>query len=230
VIDGREAPSHPLTFVKPRTGLRRYDDSRIKDNAVRPGWRVEGQLTVNGSNGNGKGNARSMLVVHEQAVSDTLVPALVARGFAVDVAHTATGALAAAARRSPHYAVVALKLPDESGLRLIAALLEQDPATRIVVVTAYPSIETAVEAIKLGAVHYLVKPVSADRVIAALLRDGGDPDIPLHDRPMSVHRVEWEYIHHMLLENNGNISATARALAIHRRTLQRKLRKHPAAS
>lgn len=181
-------------------------------------------------NGNGNGSARSLLLVHDPVVCETLVPALAARGFTVQVANTAKSAVAVASRQPPHYAVVALRLPDESGLRLISALLEQDPTTRIVVLTAYPSIETAVEAIKLGAVHYLVKPVNTDRLVAALLRDGGDPDVQLHERPMSVYRFEWEYISHMLQKNNGNISATARALSIHRRTLQRKLRKHPAAS
>jgi len=200
---------------------------------ARGGRRMRGdeeQLTGNVANGNGNGSARSLLLVHDQAVCDALVPALTARGFTVQVAHTATSAQAVASREPPRYAVVALRLPDASGLRLIAALLEHDPAIRIVVLTAYPSIETAVEAIKLGAVHYLVRPANADRVITALLRNGGDPDAPLHDRPMSVYRFEWEYISHVLQENNGNISATARALSIHRRTLQRKLRKHPAAS
>ena len=190
----------------------------------------EDQSTGNVTSCNGNGGARSLLLVHDQDVCDALMPALEARGFTVHVASTATRALVLASREPPRFAVVALRLPDSSGLRLIAALLEQDATTRIVVLTAYPSIETAVEAIKLGAVHYLVRPVSADRVITALLRNGGDPDAPLHERPMSVHRVEWEYISHVLQENNGNISATARALSIHRRTLQRKLRKHPAAS
>lgn len=180
-------------------------------------------------NGNGSHGAPSLMLVHDEDVCDKLLPALAARGFDVEVAHTAFGALDRAARRTPRYAVVALELPDESGLRLIQALLARDPATRIVVLTGYPSIETAVEAIKLGAIHYLVKPVNIDRLIAALLRNGGDPDVAVGGRPMSVHRAEWEYIHHMLQENNGNISATARALSLHRRTLQRKLRKHPVA-
>jgi len=80
-----------------------------------------------------------------------------------------------------------------------------------------------------GAVHYLATPVSADRLILAMLQDAGNADIALRDRPMSVHRITWEYIHHVLHENRGNISATARALSIDRRTLQRKLRKRPVA-
>jgi two-component system, response regulator RegA len=185
---------------------------------------------VTGNVLNGNGSARSLLLVHDQGVCDILVPELAARGFIVQTANTATGALAIARRESPRYAVVALKLPDASGLQLIASLLDHLPETRIVVLTAYPSIETAVEAIKLGAVHYLVRPVSAERLVAALSRNGGDPDAPVHERPMSVHRAEWEYISHVLQKHNGNISATARALSVHRRTLQRKLRKHPAPS
>jgi two-component system response regulator RegA len=187
-------------------------------------------LTVDVSHGNGNGSAGSLLLVHDQVVCDALVPALAARGFTVQVASTGASALAVTGRERPRYAVVALRLPDASGLRLIGALLEQDATTRIVVLTACPSIETAVEAIKLGAVHYLVQPVNADRLIAALLRNGGDPDASLRERPMSVQRVAWEYISHVLQENNGNVSATARALSIDRRTLQRKLRKHSAAS
>ena len=191
----------------------------------------EEQLTGSVVNGHGKGNGsgRSLLLVHHQSVCDALVPALTARGFTVQVASTARSGLTVASRKAPRYAVVGLRLPDVSGLRLIGGLLAQDPTTRIIVLTAYPSIETAVEAIKLGAVHYLATPVHVDRLVAALFRDGGDPDVQLHEHPMSVHRVEWEYISHVLQENNGNISATARALSIHRRTLQRKLRKHPTA-
>jgi two-component system response regulator RegA len=184
---------------------------------------------VNTSITNGNVPGRSLLLAHEPRMCEKLGPALGARGFDVRIAHTAAHALALAAQHAPRYAVVALKLPDQSGLRLIAGLHGVDPTTRIVVVTAYPSIETAVEAIKLGAVHYLATPVSADRLILAMLQDAGNADIALRDRPMSVHRITWEYIHHVLHENRGNISATARALSIDRRTLQRKLRKRPVA-
>ena len=178
---------------------------------------------------NGNAPGRSLLLVHEPRMCEKLGPPLVARGFDVRIAHTATHAIALTAQHAPRYAVVALKLPDLSGLRLIVRLHDVDWTTRIVVVTAYPSIETAVEAIKLGAVHYLATPVSADRLIKAMLQDDGNADIAIRDRPMSVHRITWEYIHHVLHENQGNISATARALSIDRRTLQRKLRKRPVA-
>ena len=178
---------------------------------------------------NGHVPARSLLLVHEPRVCERLAPGIAARGFEVRIAHTAIQALVLAAQRPSHYAVVALKLPDQSGLRLITGMHALDRTTRIVVVTAYPSIETAVEAIKLGAVHYLATPVSADRLIKAMLQDAGNADVAVRDRPMSVHRITWEHIHHVLHENQGNISATARALSIDRRTLQRKLRKRPVA-
>ena len=184
----------------------------------------------NGSNGNGHDASRVLLLVQEPDVCEKIAPGLAAHGFQLCVTHCAGNALAAAAVHHPAYAIVALRLPDDSGLRLIPALLDLDPATRIVMLTAYPSIETAVEAIKLGAVHYLVKPARVDRLVAALFREGGNPDVPLRERPMSVKRAAWEYVHHVLREHNGNISAAARALAIDRRTLQRKLRKRPVAA
>jgi two-component system response regulator RegA len=93
--------------------------------------------------------------------------------------------------------------------------------------TGYASIATAVEAIKLGAVHYLAKPVDADQIVAAFSRIGGDAGIAVADTPLSVDRLEWEHIQRVLAEHAGNISATARALKMHRRTLQRKLGKRP---
>lgn len=183
--------------------------------------------TISAANGHPPG--RSLLLVHDQAICERLAPLLAARGFDVRVAHTAAQGMALARQQVPRYAVVALKLPDQSGLRLIVDLRGVDPTTRVVVLTGYPSIETAVEAIKLGAVHYLARPVSADRLVQAMLQDEGDANIALRERPMTVHRVAWEHIHHVLHENRGNISATARALSIDRRTLQRKLRKRPVA-
>jgi two-component system response regulator RegA len=94
--------------------------------------------------------------------------------------------------------------------------------------TGYASIATAIEAIKLGATHYLAKPVDADEVVAALNKVDGDSSLFVSDSPLSVDRLEWEHIHRVLAENDGNISATARALKMHRRTLQRKLNKKPA--
>jgi two-component system response regulator RegA len=95
------------------------------------------------------------------------------------------------------------------------------------VLTGYASVTTAVEAIKLGATHYLAKPVDADAVVTAFGRVEGDPAVPLPPRPLSVDRLEWEHIQRVLAENGGSVSATARSLGMHRRTLQRKLAKRP---
>jgi two-component system response regulator RegA len=93
--------------------------------------------------------------------------------------------------------------------------------------TGYASVATAVESIKLGAVHYLTKPATADEVVAALGREEGDASVEPSGQPLSVKRLEWEHLQKVLTEHHGNISAAARALNMHRRTLQRKLAKHP---
>lgn len=118
-------------------------------------------------------------------------------------------------------------MPGESGLRLIPELRSLSDGVRIVVLTGYASVATAVEAIKLGATHYLAKPVDADEVVAAFGRAAGDAATPVASRPLSVDRLEWEHIQRVLAENGGSISATARSLGMHRRTLQRKLSKRP---
>ena len=168
-----------------------------------------------------------LLVDDDIAQSEALARALVARGFQVRVAHTAKQASQSADDDPPQCAVIALKLPDASGLKLLSALLGLNPHMRIVVLTGYPSIRTAVEAIKLGATDYLAKPANVDEVVSAFQRDRGNDDVPIGKKPMSVHRAEWEYISRVLRENDGNISASARALSMDRRTLQRKLRKRP---
>lgn len=171
----------------------------------------------------------SMLIVDDdQMFCHVLTRALERRGFAVTVAGNAASALRAAQENPPEYAVVDLNMPGESGLTLIPQLKALDEQTRIVVLTGYSSIATAVEAIKLGATHYLAKPANADEILAAFGREEGDTGTPISDRPPTVNRLEWEHIQKVLLENNGNISATARALSMHRRTLQRKLNKRPA--
>ncbi|EXI92996.1 MAG: Response regulator PrrA [Candidatus Accumulibacter sp. BA-94] len=169
-----------------------------------------------------------LLVDDDEVFRRVLARALERRGFAVSVAASVSAALAKAPALAPEYAVVDLKMPGESGLVLIEKLLELDPNTRVVMLTGYASIATAVEAIKLGAVHYLAKPCDADQVVAALNKSSnGDSAIAIAGSPLSVDRLEWEHIQRVLAEQNGNISATARALKMHRRTLQRKLGKHP---
>jgi two-component system response regulator RegA len=125
----------------------------------------------------------------------------------------------------PDYAVVDLKLNNSSGLECVRLLIEQHPDMRIVVLTGFASIATAVEAIKLGACHYLAKPSNADDIEAAFDRADGDTSVPVEGRPTSLKNLEWERIHETLVDADFNISEAARRLGLHRRTLARKLAK-----
>lgn len=169
-----------------------------------------------------------LLVDDDQVFCGVLAKALKKRGYDVSIAHDVESALVAAIANPPEYAVLDLKMPGASGLTLVEKLKELDHQTRIVVLTGYASVATAIEAIKLGAIHYLAKPADADEILAALQRGEGDANTPISSSPLSVNRMEWEHIQKVLTENSGNISATARALKMHRRTLQRKLGKYPA--
>jgi two-component system response regulator RegA len=170
----------------------------------------------------------SLLIVDDDPVfCDVLAKAMTKRGFDVIYTHTITSALEKVESLMPEYAIIDLKLSDESGLILIDKIKKLDPGTRIVMLTGYASIATAVEAIKLGATHYLAKPVDVNDIMAAFERTSGDAEVPISSHPLSVGRLEWEYIHRILTENNNNISVTARILNMHRRTLQRKLAKKP---
>ena len=169
-----------------------------------------------------------LLLVDDDATFRTvLAEALEKRGYAVRVAHDVPSGLEAAAQDSPEYAVIDLKMPGPSGLELVQRLKQLDENTRIVMLTGYASIATAVEAIKLGAVHYLAKPADADEILAAFGRTEGDAQAVVENRPLSVARLEWEHIQKVRNECSGNISETARKLGMHRRTLQRKLGKRP---
>lgn len=159
--------------------------------------------------------------------------ALARRGYRVQLAADVTSALELARRAPPARAVVDLRMPGESGLTLVRELLAINPDCRIVVLSGYASIATAVQAIKLGALDYLAKPVNADEVQAALeakatgASSHDEGNAMLSATTLSVSRLEWEHIQRVLHAHGGNISATARALNMHRRTLQRKLAKHP---
>jgi two-component system, response regulator RegA len=171
----------------------------------------------------------TMLVVDDdRSFTDVLGRALASRGFDVRVSHSADAAFRAADEDPPEYALVDLKLPDQSGLKIVSRLLAADPHTRIVVLTGNATVQSAVEAIKLGAVYYLAKPADADAIVAAFHRDRGDDSVSITVEPLPVDRLEWEHIQRVLHDHGGNVSATARALAMHRRTLQRKLHKPPA--
>ncbi len=168
-----------------------------------------------------------LLADDDPTFCSVLCRALEKRGFAVSVAHCVEEASPMARQNPPEFAVIDLKMSGASGLTLVKILHELDPATRIVVLTGYASIATAVEAIKLGATQYLSKPANADEIVAAFGHLPSDT-LPVSIQPPSVERLEWEHIQRVLRENQGNISATARALNMHRRTLQRKLSKRPA--
>lgn len=170
---------------------------------------------------------RLLIIDDDEMFCHVLSRALTRRGYQVSVAHDADQALALASSETPSMATLDLKLEHTSGLKLLPELLVVAPACRVVVLTGYSSIATAVEAIKLGAVNYLCKPADADDVLIAFDRQEGDPNTEVADNPPSVNRITWEHIQKVLQEHDGNISATARALGMHRRTLQRKLQKRP---
>ena len=155
-----------------------------------------------------------------------LKAALEKRGYNVSVAHSVKQAIPLAEANPPEYAVVDLKMDGAPGLVLVKALHQLDPNTRIVVLTGYASIATAVEAIKLGATQYLAKPANADEIVAAF-GHAANSFAPIKALPTQIETLEWEHIQRVLHEHEDNISATARALNMHRRTLQRKLAKPP---
>jgi len=172
-------------------------------------------------------NPTLLLADDDETFCQVLAQALKKRGYRVLVAHCVADAVAMIKEEAPEYAVVDLKMSADSGLVLVKELQALEADTRIVVLTGYASIATAVEAIKLGATHYLAKPADADEIIAAFHKAQGDDAIPVSSSPLSVERLEWEHIQRILNDHDGNISATARALKMHRRTLQRKLGKRP---
>jgi len=172
-------------------------------------------------------NPSLLLVDDDDDFLNALAPAMRKRGFLVSLANSAEIAFEFAKIEPPEFAVVDLKMSRNSGLVLVRQLASLNAGTRIVVLTGYASVATAVEAIKLGATHYLAKPVDADEIVAAFARQSGDAEVGLSANPLSINRLEWEHIQRVLAEHDGNISATARSLNMHRRTLQRKLGKNP---
>lgn len=172
-------------------------------------------------------NDLTLVIDDDPVFNSILVRTLNRRGLPAQGALDADAALGLAQAMRPTRIVLDLNLAGSSGLALIQPLLAITPDCRIVILTGYASIATAVDAVKLGAIQYLAKPVEIEAIIAAF--DATEPDIEqgAPDEPLSVDRLEWEHIQRVLGENDGNISATARALKMHRRTLQRKLAKRP---
>lgn len=174
--------------------------------------------------------SRSLLLIDDDdAFARVMARALGQRGYVVSVAGDADTALQAIAVKAPDRIVLDLKLGGESGLALIAPLRARAPRARLLLLTGYASIATAVEAIRRGADDYLAKPVDADALIAALEGTAhADPSLPpAPGAPPTLRRLEWEHIQRMLADCGGNVSEAARRLGMHRRSLQRKLAKRP---
>ena len=173
-------------------------------------------------------DGRSLLVVDDDATFRTrVVRAFRDRGLEVTAAGDYDEAMAAARAETPELALVDLRLPTRSGLDVVRRLKELDATTIIVVLTGYGSIATAVESVKLGAATYLTKPVDADQILAAFNGDTSSSSPAGRFAVPSLARVEWEHIQRVLADCGGNLSQAARALGIHRRSLQRKLSKDP---
>jgi two-component system response regulator RegA len=169
---------------------------------------------------------RTLLIVDDDApLSSRLARAMERRGFVDAVADGKASGIAAATDQKPAFAVVDLRLADGNGLDVVAALRTARPAARIIMLTGYGNIATAVAAIKAGAIDYLPKPADADAVERALLTTGAVLPPPPED-PMSADRVRWEHIQRVFEQCERNVSETARRLKMHRRTLQRILSKH----
>lgn len=171
---------------------------------------------------------RNLVIVEDDAAfARALQRSFERRGYAVSLARSSEELDQLLKRESPGFAVVDLKLGTGSGLGCVQRLHARDPKMLIVVLTGFASIATAVEAIKLGACHYLAKPSNTDDIEAAFSRAGGDIDAPISARSTSIKTLEWERINEMLAQTEFNISETARRLGMHRRTLARKLEKRP---
>jgi len=169
---------------------------------------------------------RLLIVDDDPAFTRIMARGLERRGFEVLVCNDADAALARCPGFAPSHVLLDLNMPGTSGLVALPALLACAPGARVVVLTGYSSIATAVEATKAGATNYLCKPASLDEILAAFGEAAAEP-VAVPSQPTSLDRLEWEHLQRVLRDHDGNISATARALGMHRRTLQRKLAKRP---
>jgi two-component system, response regulator RegA len=173
-----------------------------------------------------------LIVEDDKAFAATLVRRLTKHGFDCQEMHQADEALHACHLFRPEYLILNMKLATENGLLLIKPIRSLLPNIRIVLLTGFASIATAVEAMQMGADDYLAKPVDTQMLLKALKGKDTDGDnlmlsTDIENKPMSPERLEWEHINQVLSSNNGNVSETARQLGMHRRTLQRKLQRKP---
>ncbi|MCA9550554.1 MAG: response regulator [Myxococcales bacterium] len=170
-----------------------------------------------------------LLVDDDEVLRERLARAFRERGYDVRTAGAYEAAMETATADPPELAVVDLRMPGRSGLELVRDLVALEAGIRVVVLTGYGSIATAVDAVRLGAVNYLPKPADADDILDAFVRAGAPPlvgPVSAHDVP-SLARAEWEHINRVLQDSGGNVSEAARRLGLHRRSLQRKLQKYP---
>jgi two-component system, response regulator RegA len=173
--------------------------------------------------------ANSILLVDDSIVlRDRLAMAFQERGFRVAVAGGAEEAVRVFAQDPTQLAVLDLRMPGKPGLSLLQELKAISPSTKFLILSGFGSISTAIDAIRLGATNFLPKPADADDILNAFARGGSEVEVPKHEEDIPVPtlaQAEWEHIHRILADCGGNISEAARRLGIHRRSLQRKLRK-----
>lgn len=176
-------------------------------------------------------SAKKILIIDDEVhFAQVLGRSLDRLGHTTAYATSADDAIAQLTEHSFDWISLDLRLGQDSGLTLLPKLRAVTSEPRIVVLTGFASIPTAVEAIKLGAFNYLHKPATVKELLSAFEGNTDQSELDIEESPMSVERLEWEHIQRVLHENDGNISSTARALGMHRRTLQRKLQKHPVRS
>jgi len=185
--------------------------------------------SINNETGPVELNATSILLVDDSFVlRDRLAMAFQERGFRVSVAGNYDEALAVFRQNPTDLAVLDLRMPGKPGLALLPELKKIRPETKVLILSGFGSIATAIDAIRLGATNFLPKPADADDILNAFARGGSEIDVPEAEEEIPVPtlaQAEWEHIHRVLADCAGNISEAARRLGIHRRSLQRKLRK-----
>ncbi|MBD1388085.1 response regulator [Neiella sp. HB171785] len=170
---------------------------------------------------------RLLIIDDDQAFAELLKRRLERHGFQAELAVDGAEALGKAQQFKPSHILLDMKLGDDSGLQLLPNLRQLAPAARLVLLTGYASVTTAVQAMKLGADDYLSKPVDSAALLVALRGQNPATETTAVDEMMSPERAEWEHIQRVLALHQGNVSAAARAMNMHRRTLQRKLQKRP---
>lgn len=172
--------------------------------------------------------SRNLLVVDDDQVFVNILKEVMSdNGFTVKTAFSINEMNTLCDNWKPDYGLIDLRIGHDSGLAVSMDLISRFPNIRLVIMTGYASIATAVEAIKMGVAHYLTKPVDVKEIMAALMDSEPNPNVAIHTQPTSVKRLEWEHIQKVLNEADGNVSEAARRLGMHRRTLQRKLNKYP---